>query len=100
VVFGRGGSRRRWCRVKHGDDAQAPHGTRCAAARGKSGACDEGLAARRWRALGRAARVAALVGADGLFFVVLPDEATVHAGLQRHGDVEADGHQRGEQQSA
>ena len=100
MVFGRGGTRWRRREGKHGRDAEAPHRTRCTAPHDDASAYDGGFTARRRRALGHAARLAARVGADGLLFVVLPDQAAMHTGLERHGDVEADGHQRGEQQSA
>lgn len=85
------------------DDARktpAARGAGTAATRCESSARERSLAAWGRRALGGAGGRPSIVGADGFFFVVLPDEAAVHARLERDGDVEADGQQRGEEQAA
>ena len=90
MVFGSRGPGWGGAFVDDASDADTPHRTRRAAARGEPRAERDGLAPGRPRALG-GGRLAASVGADRFFFVVLPDESAVDAGFQRHRDVEADG---------
>src|SRR5262249_14246168 len=99
VVFGRCGSRRRSRDVGEATNPGAASWPRHAACREKR-AGDDGGGARRWRAGCGARRHTLLGGADGLLFVVLPDEAAVSARLQRNGDVVADGQERGEQETS
>ena len=79
------------------DDAR---GARAADACTESGARDGGVAAWRRRALLGAGGLPSLIGADAFFFVVLPDETAMQARLEWDGDVETDGQQRGEEQTA
>ena len=77
-------------------DTAAPDRRRHAPPRREMGAGGDGLAAWGDRAL-LGGGLPALLGADGLFFVVLPDEPTLGAHLERDGDVEADRQQCGEE---
>ena len=76
-----------------------PHGANTSTAGERSAGGDRGGGWRR-RAVDVTPRLSASIGAHGFFLVVLPDETAVHAELERHGRVEADGHERGEEETA
>ena len=81
------------------DSVVAALGMRPAVAHVQARPCGDGFAAGRRCAVRDAARLAPPIGPDRLFFVVFPDESAVRAELERHGDVETDGDERGKQQA-
>ena len=100
MVFGGRGLRRRGREVDDASDADSARGARDAAARRDDGAHGRGVSPGRGRLVPGAGGLPALVGAEGLLLVVLPDERAVRAELERDGHVEADRHQRGKEQAA
>ena len=99
VVFGRRGPRRRRREMSDAANCATPAGTeRCPACERR--ARGDGGGDWRRRAVDVTPRLSTSVGANALLLILLPHQTALDARLERHGGVEADGQEGGEEQAA